>query len=69
MVWDTTKFRSVLWSDESTFSVEGVLGGPVHSQPGCDPFDPKYIAIIVMFPASPIVWDYFSYYGVGDLIM
>lgn len=51
IVWDMTKFRSVLWSDESTFSVTGVHGRCVYYWPGCDPFHSKYIARTGKFPA------------------
>lgn len=60
------KFRDVLSSDESTFSVTCGCSVHVYSQQSCDPFDPNYIASTVSFMLHLLNGIVF-YYDVGDL--
>lgn len=67
--WDINRWRKVLWSDESTFTVTGNRAGYVYRRPGSDPLDPKYLAPTVKWPDSIMVWGCFSYFGVGELVV
>ncbi|MPC40780.1 Transposable element Tcb1 transposase [Portunus trituberculatus] len=62
-LWDVSRWRRVLWSDEVTFSVGSNGGSGTNHRPGSD--TQKY----VKFPDSIMVWGCFSYYGVGELVV
>ena len=68
-LWSNAKWKKVLWSDESTFTVTGNRAGKVYRRPGSDPCDPKLICGTVKHPDSLMVWGCFSYYGAGKLIV
>ncbi|KAG7177856.1 Transposable element Tc1 transposase-like 1, partial [Homarus americanus] len=68
-VWDLETWRSVLWSDEATFSVTGSNGGRVYRPPHSDAHLPQYTVKTVKHPASLMVWASFTYYGVGELVI
>ena len=65
--WDTDKWLSVLWSDESTFCVTDGRGGNIHQHHGSDPLDPRYIEATVKHPDSVMVWGAFSGKGRAEL--
>lgn len=67
--WDLNTWRSVLWSDDATFTVTGSSWGRVYRQPNTDPHQPQYTYKTVKHPASLMVWGCFTYYGVGDLVV
>lgn len=67
-VWDLETWRSVLWSDEATFTVTGTSYGRVYRQPHTDPHLSQFTVKTVKHPASLMVWACFSYHGVGELI-
>ena len=67
--WDLEKWKTVLWSDEATFTVTGNRGGRVRLRRGTDPFHPKYTEGTVKHPDSVMVWGAFGYHGAGKLIV
>lgn len=66
--WPLDKVRSVLWSDESTFTVTGTPYRYVRRPKGADRYDPLYTVKSVKHPPSLMVWGAFSYHGVGPLV-
>ena len=68
-VWDLDSWRSVLWSDEATFSVTGSGFQRVYRQPGSDASLPQYTVKTLKFPPTLMVWACFSYHGVGELVI
>lgn len=66
--WPEEKWKSVLWTDEATFSVTCNRFGKVKRRKGSDPNDPKYVQGTVKFPQTLMVWGCFTYYGTGKLI-
>lgn len=60
--------RSILWSDEATFTVTGTSSGRVRRPVNSDRYDPRYTLKTVKHPVSVMVWGAFSYYGVGKLV-
>ena len=67
--WDLEKWKTVLWSDEATFTVTGNRGGKVRLRRGADPFHPKYTEGTVKHPDSVMVWGAFGYHGAGKLVV
>ena len=66
--WPIEKIRSILWSDESVFTVSGTRFARVRRPKGSDRYDPKYTVKTVKHPDSVMVWGAFTYYGVGNLV-
>lgn len=66
--WPQDKIRSILWSDESTFTVTGTPYRYVRRPRGADRYDPLYTVKSVKHPPSLMVWGAFSYHGVGKLV-
>ena len=67
--WDTEKWRSVLWSDESTFCVSGSASSSrVYRRSGSNPNDPRFTVKTTKHPQSVMVWGSFGYHGLGDLV-
>lgn len=58
ITWPMDKFRTILWSDESTFTIS-------ETPPASDCLTKKIKKI--KHPTSVIVWGAFSYYGVSKL--
>lgn len=69
LAWSEEQWKTVLWSDESTFTVTGTPSSRVYRKPGSDPLDPKYTSKFVKYPASLMAWGCFTYYGVGRLVI
>ena len=67
--WTIAKYKTMLWSDESTFTVTSNRSGKVRRRPGSDPLDPKYVCGTVKHPDKIMVWGCFGYYGKGKLIV
>lgn len=67
--WPLEKWRSVLWTDESSFLVSDNKGKKVWMRKGTDRDDPKYCALTVKHPASLMVWGGFGYGGKGPLVV
>ena len=68
-VWDLEDWKTVLWSDESTFTVTGNASKTVYRLPGSDPNLAQYTVKTVKHPSSLMVWSCFSYHGVGELVI
>ena len=69
MKWDESKWQSVVWSDESTFSVtDSTHVNRVWRRPTDDRFSPKFTRKVVKHPASLMVWGCFSFHGTGALV-
>lgn len=66
--WPLEKIRSILWSDESVFTVTGTPRARVRRPVGADRHDPRYTVKTVEHPASVMVWGSFTYHGVGVLV-
>lgn len=66
--WPVEKVRSILWSDESVFTVSGTRRRNVRRPRKSDRLDPRYTVKTVKHPDSVMVWGSFSYYGVGKLV-
>lgn len=66
--WPIEKIRSILWSDESVFTVSGTQFARVRRPKGSDRYDPKYTVKTVKHPDSVMIWGAFTYYGVGNLV-
>lgn len=69
LAWDPEKWKTVLWSDEATFTVTGNRGGKVRLRPGSDSYDPKFTQGTVKHPDSVMVWGAFGYHGTGKLVV
>ena len=67
IAWDEVQWMSVLWSDESTFTVTCNRGANVYRKVGSDALDPRYIEGTVKHPNSLMVWGAFTGYGVAKL--
>ena len=67
--WSEEDWKTVLWSDEASFTVTGTPSHRVYRKPGSDALDPKYMTKFVKHPASLMVWGCFTYHGVGDLVV
>lgn len=67
--WTLEKWRTVLWSDESTFCVSGTTSNRVYRRPGSDPNDPRYTQKTTKHPQSLMVWGCFTFSGLGDLVV
>ena len=67
--WSEEDWKTVLWSDEASFTVTGTPSHRVYRKPGSDALDPKYTTKFVKHPASLMVWGCFTYHGVGDLVV
>lgn len=68
--WPVTKWRNILWSDESKIVLMGSSGRRVYVRrpPGL-PFNPKYTLKTIKHGGSKImVWACFSYQGVGPIV-
>ena len=48
--WTDEQWLSVLWSDESTFTVTCNRGGNVYRKVGSDPMDPRFTCATVKWP-------------------
>lgn len=66
--WPLQRYRSILWSDESVFTVTGTNFGKVRRPRNSDRHDPRYTVTRERHPDSLMVWGCFSYYGVGNLV-
>lgn len=67
--WDEAKWRSVVWSHGSTFTVNSKTKGQcVWRKPSDDRLLPQYTRKVVKHPSSLMVWGCFSYYGLGELV-
>lgn len=66
-VWDESQWLSLLWSDESTFTVTCNRGRNVFRRSGSDPLDPRYLEGTVKHPDSLMVWGAFTGHGVAKL--
>lgn len=64
--WDE-KWLTVLWSDESTFTVTCNRDGYVYRRRGSDPLDPRYTCATVKHPDSLMVWGAFTGHGKAQL--
>ena len=67
--WTLEQWRTVLWSDESTFCVSGRTFSRVRRKEGSDPNLPKFTQKTTKHPQSLMVWGCFTYYGLGDLVI
>ena len=67
--WTDELWKTVFWSDESTFTVTGTPAAKVYRKPGDDPLKPRFTNKVVKHPASLMVWAGFTYYGVGKLVV
>lgn len=65
--WSIENIRSILWSDESTFTVTGTPTGRVRRPRNSDRYDERYTVKTQKHPQSVMVWGAFSYYGVSKL--
>lgn len=68
-LWDSTKWRNILWSDESKIVLFDAHGSQQHvRRPPLLDFNPKYTKKTVKHGGSKImIWGCFSWYGVGPL--
>ena len=69
LAWNEEQWKTVLWSDEATFTITGTPSSRVYRRPGSDPLDPKFTSKFVKHPASLMVWGCFTYHGVGELVI
>ena len=67
--WSVEQWKSVLWSDEATFTVQGCGYDRVYRRKGSDALDTKFTTKTVKHPDSVMVWGCFGYHGVGDLVI
>lgn len=67
LAWPIANIRTILWSDESTFTVTGTSLGRVRRPRNSDRYDPRYTIKTVKHPQHVMVWGAFSYYGVSKL--
>lgn len=65
--WPIDNIRSILWSDESTFTVTDTPTGRVRRPRNSDRYDERYTVKTLKHPPSVMVWGAFSYYGVSKL--
>ncbi|XP_076062497.1 uncharacterized protein LOC143037823 [Oratosquilla oratoria] len=52
------QWKTVFWSDESTFTVTGTPAAKVYRKPGDDPLKPRFTNKVVKHPASLMVGQY-----------
>jgi transposase-like protein len=65
--WTVEQWKSVLFSDESTFKQFDCLPQVVRRPPGSSPLDPKFTAKTVKHSPGVMAWGCFSYRGRGGL--
>ena len=55
--------------DECNITITGNITGKIKQRHCHDPINQKYLCGTTKFPDKIMVWGYFSYHGLGKLIM
>lgn len=69
LAWNEKQWKTVLWSDETTFPVTGMPSSCVFCRKGSNPLDPKFSFKFVKHSASLMVWGCLICHGVGEFVI